>query len=80
MGDLASAPSGWSGAGSFDREAASAVAQLNDASYDADVAEPFRSNSRPNTFGEFVDDGGVVSGLARDAELDQVFLDQFTSR
>jgi len=76
---LASAPIGWSGAGSFDRESADAVARLNEASYDAEVAGPFRSKSRPNTFGEFIDDRGVVSTLARDAEFDRLLLYRFTA-
>ena len=76
---LASAPTGWSGAGSFDRESADAVMHLNEAPYDADLAEPFRSESSPNTFGEFLDDGGVVSVLARDAEFHRVLLYLFTS-
>lgn len=76
---LASAPTGWSGPGSFDRESAEVVMQLSETSYDAEVSAPFRSESRPNTFGEFIDDGGVVSVLARDAEFDRVLLYQFTS-
>jgi hypothetical protein len=76
---LASAPTGWSGAGSFDRESAEAVMQLNEATYDAGVAGPFRSKSRPNTFGEFVDDGGIVSVLAGEAELARALLYLFTS-
>jgi hypothetical protein len=76
---LASAPTGWSGAGSFDRESADAVTPLNEAPYDSHAAEPFRSNSRPNTFGEFLDDGGIVSQLARDAEFNRVLLFTFTA-
>jgi hypothetical protein len=75
---LASAPTGWSGEGSFDRESAEAIVQLNEAPYDSQVAEPFRSNSRPNTFGEFLDDGGIVSQLARAAEFNRVLLFTFT--
>lgn len=76
---LGSAPTGWSGESSFDVESATVLTQLNEGSYDAEVAEPFRSHSRPNTFGEFVDDGGLVSTLARDAEFNRVLLYVFTS-
>jgi hypothetical protein len=76
---LAFAPNGWSGEGSFDHDSAPALMQLNDAPVDPEVAKPFRSKSRPNTFGEFIDDGGVVSKLARDAEFDRGLLYLFTS-
>lgn len=76
---LASAPTGWSGPGSFDLESADDVMKLNEAPYNAELARAFRSMSRPNTFGEFVDDGGVVSVMARDAESDRVLLYSFTS-
>ena len=74
---LASAPDGWSG--DFERDAADAVERMNDAPYDPAVAGPFRSASQPNTYGEFLDDGGVVSVLARDPEFDRVLLYVFTS-
>lgn len=41
-------PTRWSGPGSFDRESADVVMQLNDATYDAGVAGRFRSKSRPD--------------------------------
>jgi hypothetical protein len=75
---LAHAPDGWA-KGAFDREAAEAVQQLNDAPYNAAVASRFRSASQPNTFGQFVDDGGVLADLAGDAEFDRVLLYTFTS-
>lgn len=74
---LASAPEGWSD--DFERDAADAVERMNDAPYDPAVAGPFRSASQPNTYGEFLDDGGVVSVLARDPEFDRVLLYMFTS-
>ncbi|GAA5121266.1 ETEC_3214 domain-containing protein [Pseudonocardia adelaidensis] len=74
---LAFAPDGWSG--EFERDAADAVEQLNDATYDPGVAAPFRSASQPDTYGEFLDDGGVVSVLAGDAEFDRGLLYVFTS-
>jgi hypothetical protein len=76
---LASAPTGWSGKEAFDYEAAQQITRLNDAAYDSSVAMSFRSSSRPNTFGEFVDDGELVSMLARDTEQDRAFLYMFTS-
>jgi hypothetical protein len=75
---LANAPDGWA-KGAFAREAAEAVSQRGDAPYDAEVARPFRSASQPNTFGQFVDDGGVLAELAGDAEFDRVLLYTFTS-
>jgi hypothetical protein len=74
---LASAPDGWSG--EFDRNSADSVALLNDSPFDPSVAGPFRAASQPNTFGEFLDDGGVVATLARDAQFDQMLLYVFTS-
>jgi hypothetical protein len=75
---LAHAPDGWA-TGAFDREAAWAVQQQGDAPYDPAVASRFRSASQPNTFGQFVDDGGVLAGLAGDAEFDRDLLYTFTS-
>jgi hypothetical protein len=75
---LANAPDGWA-KGEFDRDAAEAVQQLDEAPYDAAVASRFRSASQPNTFGQFVDDGGVLAGLASDAEFDRVLLYTSTS-
>jgi hypothetical protein len=66
-------------AGAFERDAADAVERLNDAPYDPAVAAPFRSRSQPDTFGEFVDDGGAVSVLVRDAEFTRVLLYTFAS-
>lgn len=63
----------------FERDAAEAVEQLNDAPYDPGVAEPFRAASQPDTYGEFVDGGGVLAELARDPEFDRVLLYVFTS-
>ena len=70
---LASAPDGWPRA-EFDRESAKAFDPGEDAPYDPQVAAPFRSASQPDTFGEFVDGGGVVSVLAREASFTQVLL------
>lgn len=75
---LANAPDGWA-KGAFDREAAEAVEQRDDAPYDSAVASRFRSRSQPNTFGQFVDDGGVLANLAGDAEFDRELLYTFTS-
>ncbi|TWF79580.1 hypothetical protein FHX44_115513 [Pseudonocardia hierapolitana] len=74
---LAVAPDGWSG--DFERDAADVVERLNDAPYDPAVAGPFRSASQPNTYGEFLDDGGTVSVLASDPEFDRALLYVFTS-
>ena len=69
---LASDPIGWSAP--FDRGSADGVLPLNEAPFDAEVARRFRSESWPNTFGEFVDDGTVASLIGRDAEFDRVLL------
>jgi hypothetical protein len=76
---LGFAPTGRDGPGSFDLESADIVLQLNETSFDAEIARPFRSRSYPNTFGEFVDDGEVVSKLAGNAEFHRVLLYSFTS-
>jgi hypothetical protein len=52
---------------------------MNDAPYDPAVAGPFRSASQPNTYGEFLDDGGIVSVLAGDPGFDRALLYVFTS-
>lgn len=73
---LASPPNGPAGA-EFDRGSADAVEALNNKPFDARVADRFRSRSRPTTFGEFNDDGGIVSRMAGDAENDRVLLYEF---
>ncbi|HLU55878.1 MAG TPA: ETEC_3214 domain-containing protein [Pseudonocardia sp.] len=74
---LACAPGG--GAGHFDREAADAVDAIGGEPLDPAVAEPFRVTSMPDTFGEYVDDGGVVSRMASDAGFTRVLLYLFTT-
>ena len=72
-------PARWSGPGSFDRESADVVMQLNDASYDAGWPGGSGGSRGPNTFGEFVDDGAAISVLARNAVFDRMLLYLFTS-
>lgn len=71
------APEGYAGPEvPFDSSAAMAVQQqaLDGIEDGGPTLERFRSNSAPNTWGEFRDDGGYVSRLARNAEDVRVLL------